>query len=158
MDVSTRADVIGFAGRPDAERPGRYSIYNPYRALGYDCSAKRDSGWPLANRIWCKTVFFVNRRTGRLGDFYTESSRYYERDGVHIGTPSAKAERLVHRFVYVGCEQDIHLGAAHGLTVAFDGGRARRLKGSGALHLVGGHVFAFAEHSAHSEVGVFDCL
>jgi hypothetical protein len=96
-DVSTRADVIAFAGPPDAEQPGRYSIFNPYRALGYDCSKKRDYGWPLDNRTWCKTVFFVNRRTGRLGDFYTESSRYYERDGVHIGTPTARAERLLTR-------------------------------------------------------------
>jgi hypothetical protein len=159
MDVSTGADVIAFAGRPDAERPGRYSGAAPYRALGYDCSKKRDYGWALDDRTWCKTVFFVNQRTGRLGNFYTESSRYYERHGVRIGTPTAKAERLLHKLVYVGCEANIELGAMRGLTVAFTGGRAKRLRGStDGLHLIDGHVFAFALHGGHSDLGVFDCL
>src|SRR5436190_9267332 len=157
MDMSTRADVIAFAGRPDAERPGRYSGAAPYRALGYDCSKKRDYGWPISRKTWCKTVFFVNERTRRLGNFYTESSRFSERHGVRIGMPTAKAERLLHQLVYVGCEENIHLGAERGLTVAFTGGRPRRLHNT-TLHLIGGHVYAFAFHGGHSDLGVFDCL
>jgi hypothetical protein len=115
MDVSTRAGVIAFTGHPDAERQGRYSSGPPYSALGYDCSKKRDYGWPILRSTWCKTVFFVNRRTGRLGNFYTESSRFSERHGVRIGMHTAKAERLLHQLVYVGCEEDIRLGGMRGL-------------------------------------------
>src|SRR2546423_15715650 len=81
MDVSTGADVIAFAGRPDAERPGRYSGAAPYRALGYDCSKKRGYGWALGDRTWCKTVVLVHPRTGRLGELYTASIRHYGRHG-----------------------------------------------------------------------------
>jgi hypothetical protein len=157
MDVSTRAEVIAFTGHPDAERQGRYSSFSPYSALGYDCSKKPDYGFPIARAKWCKTVFFVNRRTGRLGNFYTESSRFSERHGVRIGMHTAKAERLLHQLVYVGCEEDIHLGGQRGLTVAFTGGRAQKLH-NGALHLIGGHVYAFALHGGRSELGIFDCL
>jgi hypothetical protein len=158
MDRSTRADVIAFAGHPDAERRGRYSNFPPYRALGYDCTKERDRGFPLDNRTSCKTVFFVNQRTGRLGNFYTESSEFSERHGVRIGMRTAKAERLLHQIVYVGCEEDIHLGGRSGLTVAFTGGAARKLHESQGLHLIGGHVYAFALHGRRSELGVFDCL
>ena len=158
MDLSTRADVTAFAGRPDAERPGRYSSFAPYRALGYGCRKKRDYGFPLGGGRWCKTVFFVNRRTGRLGNFYTESASYSERHGVRIGMPTAKAERRLHRLVYVGCEANIVLGGRTGLTVAFTGGKPRRLRGSNGLHLVGGHVYAFALHGGRSDLGIFDCM
>jgi hypothetical protein len=158
MDRSTRADVIAFAGRPDAEGRGRYSSFSPYRVLGYDCTTVRDRGFPLDNRMWCKTVFFVNQRTGRLGNFFTESSDFSERHGVRIGMETAKAERLLHQIVYVGCEADIHLGGRLGLTFAFTGGAPRKLANSGGLQLVGGHVYAFALHGGRSELGVFDCL
>jgi hypothetical protein len=157
MDVSTRADVIAFMGHPDAERQGRYSMFAPYRALGYECSKKPDYGFPLARSTSCKTVFFVNRRTRRLGNFYTESSRFSERHGVRIGMRTAKAEHLLQRLAYLGCEEDIHLGGRVGLTVAFTGGRTQTLRNS-ALHLIGGHVYAFALHGGRSELGVFDCL
>ena len=157
MDVSTRGDVIAFTGRPDAERQGRYSSFAPYSALGYDCSKKPDYGFPIAHATSCKTVFFVNQRTGRVGNFYTESSRFSERHGVRIGMHTAKAERLLQQVIYVGCEENIHLGGRRGLTVAFTGGRARKLQNA-ALHLIGGHVFAFALHGGRSELGVFDCL
>ena len=98
------------------------------------------------------------RRTGRLGNFFTESSRYSESHGVRIGMRTARAERLLHQLVYVGCEEDIHLGGMRGLTVAFTDGKARRMRRSQVLHLIGGHVFAFALHGGRSEVGVFDCL
>jgi hypothetical protein len=123
----------------------------------YDCSNKPDYGWPIARATSCKTVFFVNRRTGRLGNFYTQSSRFSERHGVRIGMHTAKAERLLHRVVYVGCEENIHLGGQRGLTVAFTGGRAQKLQNA-ALRLTGGHVYAFALHGGRSELGVFDCL
>ena len=158
MDVSSRADVIAFAGPPNAERQGHYASFSPYHVLGYDCSKKRDYGWPLDNQTWCKTVFFINRRTGRLGNFYTQSSRYYGRHEVRIGMRTAKAESRLHQLVVVGCEENIYLGGHTGLTVAFTGGVPRRMRGSNRLHLVGGHVYAFALHGGRSELGVLDCL
>jgi hypothetical protein len=32
------------------------------------------------------------------------------------------------------------------------------MRSSDALHLIGGHVYAFALHGGRSELGVFDCL
>jgi hypothetical protein len=161
MDQSTRADVVALVGRPDAERRDRYESAAPYRALGYACAETFTAPeFPLGSHgPYCRTVYWINQRTGRLGDFYTSSARYYEIHGVRIGTPTAKAERLVHKLAYVGCEENIYLGkGGRSLTIAFDGGSPRKLSGSDGLHLVGGHVFAFALHGPRSDVGVFDCL
>ena len=162
-DRSNRADVIAFAGRPDAERRGVEYGSTPYLALGYSCSAKaKDDAFPVLETPEtgrtgpnCKTVFWLNRRTGRLGDFYTASARFSESHGVRIGMRTARAERLVHELVYVGCEANIQLGA---VTIAFTGGSTRKLTGSRGLHLVGGHVYAFAVHSSRNDIGIFDCL
>jgi hypothetical protein len=161
MDRSGRRDVIGLAGRPEAERPGRYASSPAYRALGYGCSARRDDmRFRLSrNGPYCRTVFFINLRTGRLGDFFTTSPRYGERHGVRIGMATAKAERLLHKLVYVGCEENIHVGGARGvLTVAFSGGTPRKMHNSMGLHLIGGHVYGFALHGRRSELGIFDCM
>jgi hypothetical protein len=68
--------------------------------------------------------------------------------------PTATAERLLHRRVVVGCEENIYLGRGDAsLTIAFAGGQ----RGRGG-HLVGGHVYAFALDGRRHGVGVFDCL
>src|SRR5439155_11803434 len=89
-----------------------------YRALGYGCSAKRfDASWPLlAGGIYCRTVFFLDARDGRLGTFYTTSKHYEEKHGVRIGMQTATAERLLRRRVVVGCEANVYSG---NLTIAF---------------------------------------
>ncbi len=68
---------------------------------------------------------------------------------------TSAAERILHERVYVGCEENVHLGA---LTVAFAGGAPRREAHSSGLHLIGGHVYAFVLHGRRNDVGVFDCL
>lgn len=153
MDRSTRADVIAFAGRPDAERDGAESIgpgAQRFRALGYDCSegAHDDAEglvYPPNGHAgpFCRTVFWINRRTGKLGDFYTASARYSESHGVRIGTPTVQAEHLVHRPASTTRCAVIFVGRPlQCLTVVLDGG----------------HVSAFALHGRRSEIGVFDCL
>jgi hypothetical protein len=73
---------------------------------------------------------------------------------VRIGMPTATAERLLHRRVVVGCEENIYLGkSAASLAIAFTGGRR-----TGDGHLIGGHVYAFALDGRRHGVGVFDCL
>jgi hypothetical protein len=169
MDRSTRGDVVSFVGRPDAERNGAEGIgagAQHFRALGYDCSEKPHDDafglrYPPNGRAgpFCETVFWISRRTGRLGDFYTTSARYSESHGVRIGMRTAEAEHRTHELAYVGCGESIFVGpGGRDLTIALDGGTAHKLRGSTGIHLVGGHVYAFALHDRSSEVGVFDCL
>jgi hypothetical protein len=159
VDRSSAQDVLALLGRPDADVRGRYSVNAPYRALGYECTSVRDdSRYPL-NNAFCRTVFFVNLRTQRLGNFFTTSQRYRERHGIQVGTPTAVAERLLHHRVDSGCSDVIFLGQPHtDLTIEFGGGKMRRVRGSSALTIAGGQVSAFALHGKRSETGVFDCL
>ena len=152
VDVSRRAAIVAAAGRPDAERIGTFNGSRRYHALGYGCSRKRsDLTWPLlAHGPYCRTVFFLDPRGGRLGTFFTTSSRFREEHGVRIGMPTAMAERLLRRRVFVGCEENLYLRR---LTIAFTGGH-RGPRG----HLIGGHVEAFALHGLRHDIGVFDCL
>ena len=154
--------VIASTGRPDADRRGVEYDGTPYRALGYDCSAKpSDDSFPVLETQSgrhgpsCKTVFWINLRTRRLGDFYTISPHYEESHGVRIGMATATAERILHQRVYVGCEENLRVGA---ITVAFTGGVGRTSRGSSGIRLIGGHVYAFAAHGGRSDVGIFDCL
>jgi hypothetical protein len=167
MDRSTRADVIDFLGQPDVERRGVEYDSTPYLALGYGCSVKPDGeAFPVLETAgtgrtgpYCKTVFWMNRRTGKLGDFYTSSVKYSEGHGVRIGMKTAAAERLVNTRAGVGCGEGIYLGRPnHTLTIALGGGDERSVGVSLPLRLVGGHVYAFALHGQRSDIGVFDCL
>jgi hypothetical protein len=166
MGQSGAPEVIADLGRPDAERRGAEPGGPSFRALGYGCFEKpRDDAFPLLETArgrvgpYCKTVLWINRRTERLGDFYTSSSRYADSHGVRIGMKTSEAERLLHRRVYVGCEENIYLRTRRALlTIAFAGGVARKVRGSSALHLIGGRVYAFALHGRHDDVGIFDCL
>jgi hypothetical protein len=159
LDRSTRASVIAFAGRPDAERHGRaVGGYAPYEALGYGCSkAHAYNAAPLVEgrAPYCRTVFFINSRTGRLETFFTSSSRYSEGHGVRIGMATATAERRLQRRLFEGCQTNIFLESHEAdLTVAFTGGTAH----PPSLHVTGGHVYAFVLHSHRTDAGVFDCM
>ncbi|SRR6266496_3327272 len=99
VDESDRADVISFAGQPDSERRGRYLAR--YDALGYGCRGRRAAdkqGFPH-----CKTVFYLDSRTGKLELPYTEDQRYVDPNGVHVGTRTPVAERRLHRRAFNGC-------------------------------------------------------
>jgi alkanesulfonate monooxygenase SsuD/methylene tetrahydromethanopterin reductase-like flavin-dependent oxidoreductase (luciferase family) len=111
------------------------------------------------SRLLPDSLFFVNLRTRRLGNFFTTSQRYRERHGIRVGTPTPVAEHLLHHRVDSGCSDVIFLGRPHSdLTVEFGGGKMHRVRGSSALTITGGHVSAFALHGKRSETGVFDCL
>jgi hypothetical protein len=160
VDVSKRAAVIAFAGRPAAERRGRSlaaaSLSERYDGLGYSCGREKDpNAFPLvAHGPPCRTVFFIDARSGRLGAVYTDDPRYRENHGARIGMPAAEAERLLHWQLRVGCETTIYLRSRRAtLTVVFGGGRVQR---NGTL--TGGHVSAFMLHGLHHDPGVVECL
>ena len=156
VDSSDRQAVIAFAGRPQAERRGRTDRGVRYDALGYACGAGTGPyAIPLVHGgPRCKTAFFVDVRSGRLGLFLTIQSRYVESHGVRVGMPTATAERLLRRVVHVGCEADIFLDSRKAtLTVAFTGGTVRH---NGTLN--GGHVTALVLHGLHHDPSLFECM
>jgi hypothetical protein len=166
VDVSERREVVAFAGRPDAERRGRNTVASPsgsarYDALGYRCG--RDAGpgaLPLVQgggsrpSPKCRTVFFIETRSGRLGLFYTSDPRYREGHGVRVGMRTAEAERLLGRRLRAGCEANIYLSSPKAtLTVAFTGGLTHR---DGTV--TGGRVYALVLHGDRHDPGVFECM
>jgi hypothetical protein len=160
VDVSKRGSVVAFAGHPTVERRGR-SLAGPspsarYDGLGYSCGRGTDANsFPVVGHgPLCRTVFFIDARSGRLGAVYTDDLGYRESHGVRIGTPTAEAERLLHRRLHVGCETAIYLKSGRAtLTVAFSGGRAQP---DGTV--VGGHVVAFMLHGLRHDPGIAECL
>lgn len=152
MDESGRADVIGFTGRPESERRGRYDSYPPFDALGYGCT-----GRPAAGRDGfpgCETVFYLDSRSRRLELFFTRDARYADGHGVHVGTRTATAERLLHRRVRVGCDAFLFFRTRTAfLVMRFDG----RIKPP-SLDVVGGRVDFLVVHSRRRNPGVLDCI
>jgi hypothetical protein len=161
VDQSIRSEVVASAGRPEAERRGRSPAWpdgGRYDALGYGCAAKSDAdGFPLVRGgPRCRTVFFVDARSGRLGVFYTVGLRYRESHGIRVGMRTAAAERLLGRRLRAGCEDNIHLsGPKAWLTIAFSG-RDIRVNADGMV--TGGHVYALVLHGLRHDPGVFECM
>jgi len=147
MDGSGEAAVVAFAGKPDAT-----VTRAEYRALGYDCGGQGfDNEAPLVGR--CETVFFLDRRTGKLETFSTSSRQYSEGHGVRIGMKQADAERLLHRRLTVGCTAALHFGSPTGsLSIDFAGGA------ESGTSVEGAYVDAFVLHGHRRDAGVFDCL
>jgi hypothetical protein len=153
VDRSDRAHVIAFAGRPDSERRGRYSDYPPFDALGYGCEGKTATSADGIPR--CKTVFYLDVRSGKLELLITEDDRYVALDGVHTGMATATVEHALHRRVLLGCETDLvfQTRAAY-LVIGFSGGTTPRSR----RHLVGGRVGFLVVHSLRRNPGVLDCI
>jgi hypothetical protein len=152
MDESGRADVVAFAGRPESERPGLYNPYPPYDALGYGCNGKPATG--RDGSPGCKTVFYLDRRGGRLELFYTEDARYTDVHGVHVSTATATAERVLHDRVLVGCDAYLFFFTRPAYLVMWFDGCTRGT----SRHVVGGHVGFLVVQSRRTNPGVLDCI
>ena len=155
VDRSKRRDVISFFGRPESERRGRYVDYAPFDALGYGCNGKRVTD--RAGTPRCKTIFYLDARSGRLAILYSEDARFRDPRGVHVGTPTAVVERVEHKREISGCFDGFSFVTRSGLLVIWlEGGKdvvRHRLP-----HLVGGRVALLVVHSAHLNPGVLDCI
>jgi hypothetical protein len=147
VDESDRAAVIAFAGRPESERRGHYQPEAPFDALGYGCTgeaATSKDGVPS-----CKTVFYLDARTGKLALLYTEEERYVEPHGVHVGTPTEFAARRLHKQPFDGCYAGFRFDTRTGfLAIWLAGGKT----------LAADHVAFLVVHSRRLNPGVLDCI
>lgn len=100
---SDRAQVVAFAGKPTSEFRG--SIYRGQPrvdGLYYGCNYARLKSAKTVNGA-CKTIFWLDARTGTLADFWTRDPRYTTASGVGVGASTAAAERATHRAAQAGC-------------------------------------------------------
>ena len=99
IDVSTRADVLAFAGRDGAalivgktQWPG----VPEYHALGYGCPLETGPGF-FATPKGCRTVYYINARTHRLAAFSTRSPEFHTTTGIQPGMEQHAADRREHQ-------------------------------------------------------------
>jgi hypothetical protein len=112
IDRSSPVEVQAFAGRAEYIGAGRFRPriheFAPFIALGYECRHVRSGGIPTMtlakdgfspgdSHVGCRTVYWINQRTGKLAGFSTTSPRFHTPHGVHPGTSLAAAKRLEHR-------------------------------------------------------------
>jgi pimeloyl-ACP methyl ester carboxylesterase len=117
LGVSTEADVDSALGRPDAAEAGTFEVPNTpnYRALGYQCVNTKTSNliplvtYPQEEGPYCRTVYFIDAQTNRLGGFETVSNRYETANGTRVGMSSAEASRRERQPVQSGCFGGIDL-------------------------------------------------
>lgn len=156
VDVSERAAVVAFAGTPDEAATGiAVGGYAPYRALGYECRPKPGVfTWQLVRGgPSCRTVFFLDRRAGKLEIFFTSSPDYSDGHGVRVGMAQAEAERRLRERLTIGCTAPLHFDSPTGsMSISFGGGVAH------GTSIEGAHVDAIFLHSKRRDAGVFDCL
>jgi hypothetical protein len=153
MNRSTAAQVIAFAGRPSVERR-HHDRYVAYTVLGYGCAegAGTQRYW-ASYPIACRTSFYLV--DGRLSLFITQDPRFALAGGVRIGTPTARAEGVLHRRAFSGCNDAIGVqGKQTRLALPLAGGK---------LHVVGkkpyvdgGRVDGIYLHGRR-DPGVTDC-
>jgi hypothetical protein len=133
VNKSTRADVIAFAGKPDAAT--RFSA--TYDALGFGCSSKeaaRRSGLPR-----CRTIYFVGAQAGTFAELYTEDPSYAGPRGVRVGMRAATAAKLLHRpLPWLGCQEQLFLRTpAAYLAIVLQGRKVSYMVLVAQKHLVG---------------------
>jgi hypothetical protein len=153
MNRSTLAQVIAFAGRPSVERR-HHDRYVAYTVLGYGCAEgpgtkKYWASYPIA----CRTSFYLV--DGRLSLFITQDPRFALAGGVRIGTPTARAERVLHRRAFSGCNDAIGVqGKQTRLALPLAGGNVHVV--GKKLSVVGGRVEGIYLHGRR-DPGVTDC-
>jgi hypothetical protein len=162
IDHSDRAAIVAYAGEPEADEsvasePGA----DGWEGLGYRCS-------PVYTRTpfvasagatgpYCRTVFYLSPKTGRLATFFTSMPNFVDGHGVSVGTRTAKAARLEHAPAVAGCGEGIRLTTPSTYFHVVIGGGHFHQHGHQLL-IRGGRVTAFVLHSRGNDVGNFDCL
>jgi len=111
IDQSTPAEIRRFAGAPAFAGRGRTNALFAsglrwYRALGYGCSRSQsvgfDPGGAQPTHMRCRTIYFVNPRTGKFAAFWTDSTAFRTVKGSRAGMRQAMADRLEGAHARVG--------------------------------------------------------
>ena len=111
IDRSTPVQVQRFAGPAEYIGAGRFRPaireFAPFIALGYGCRhahygiptmrVEKDGVTAGSSHVDCRTVYWINQRTGLLAGFSTNSQRFRTPRGVHPGTSLVEAKRREHR-------------------------------------------------------------
>jgi hypothetical protein len=178
VGVSTRSEIVAFAGPPEAEAQRAERPQDPYEALGYNC-IPGTSSHPDLSRIEltssppteevtsgvptqaCLAVFYVDENKGALAVFATTSSAYRESNGLRVGLATHTADRRAHTRAIGGCIDALHLQGGHvSLTALIYGGKdmAHRHNGNTELVVKGGRIGEIVITAATDELGLFDCI
>jgi pimeloyl-ACP methyl ester carboxylesterase len=172
--VSTRADVLAFAGTPDYDAHGREVAGGPtsaFEVLGYGCRVLQPTANDLSliyvsgisGQHACETLFYIDSSSGKLVVFATASSRYRDAHGIGVGMPTAQASALSGQVAVVGCLTGLRFGSTRArLTEVIDGeGKptTRNTPGGGTeLVATKGHVGAIYIVATSDQLGVYDCI
>jgi len=93
IDVSTEGEIRRFAGKPSRVEPdfwpGKKGQFG--HSLQYRCGRK------------CLTNYSINKATGRLSDYWTQSPRFRTERGSHVGMSAKRAAHLEGRKLVPGC-------------------------------------------------------
>jgi hypothetical protein len=111
VDRSTSADISRYVGAPTFTGKGTPAAnFRPFApsfvALGYQCSRRWvdtrgiNPGGVRATHVWCRTVYFLSARTGKLAGFWTDSPTFRTPNGSRPGMRQATADRLERSHAY----------------------------------------------------------
>jgi hypothetical protein len=162
IDHSGRAAIVAYAGEPEVdETVGGGSPEGGWESLGYHCSSTYGqvpfTASAGAAGPYCRTVYYLSPKTGRLATFFTSMASFVDGHGVSVGTRTAKAARREGAPALGGCGEGIWLRTPSVFFHLVIGGG--RLHQHGHRLLVrGGRVTAIVLHSRANDVGNFDCL
>jgi hypothetical protein len=154
---SDRAQVIAFAGKPTSEVRGRLVPVVPrVDALFYGCHVKKRV---VDQNSACKTILWIDMRTGTLNDFWTRDSRYTTPSGVHAGTSTSTAEHALHETAVLGCGgAGLRMGQESGprpfYLLYISGSRTGKPP---KLRVLGGHVSQMVTGIANAASIVVNC-
>jgi hypothetical protein len=158
---SDKAAITAFAGEPQVDETNAGAIPGSgWEALGYTCGPRATNS-PLvatagAEGPYCRTVYYLNSGSGKLGTFFTSMRGFRDARGVSVGMRTAKADRLEGKKALGGCGAGIFVKTSAGTYhVIVTGGHTHR-RGN-ELVVRGGRVGALVLHSRTDDVGVFDC-
>ena len=172
LDSSSLADVVSFAGPPDAQgtSPGEVPYFSGSHELGYRCQQRLlGELMTVSAHANCQTVFFINQRTRKLAAFFTSSAAYSGPSGIRPGMPATKAEQRTHVQAITGCLSGMFFGNPFGIPsgprltrawmfVDVLGGRIdNRHPRRGPVELIGGRLGSLSLESTRDPVGLLFC-
>lgn len=168
LGVATAADVQRFAGVADFIGTGTFEVPNTptFLALGYGCSSAKSAGAinPTAYRpshTNCRTVYFINNKSGTFGAFWTSSQAFHTFYGTHPGSAQSYVNQHEDALPEFGCRQgDERSSAVADLLIETRGGHPFQQTRHGITYVIrveGGVVNDLQLEAADGGVGLMFC-